>query len=66
MFDFVQDCLIEHLGTIVRPAVVYGPYSYTWGLQEAILINQGKGVLIDGANNIVSTLIGIPGGVSIS
>ena len=46
--------LIIIKGTIVRPAVVYGPYSYTWGLQEAILINQGKGVLIDGANNIVS------------
>jgi len=40
----------ELLWTIIRPAVVYGPHSYTWGLQEAILINQGKGVLIDGAN----------------
>jgi len=35
--------------TIVRPAVVYGPHSYTWGLQEAILIEQGKGVLVDNA-----------------
>ena len=52
MFVFMlSNTLNNHpIGTIVRPAVVYGPYSYTWGLQEAILINQGKGVLIDGAN----------------
>eukprot|EP00011_Vannellida_sp_DIVA3-517-6-12_P007569 CAMPEP_0114616168 /NCGR_PEP_ID=MMETSP0168-20121206/6548_1 /TAXON_ID=95228 ORGANISM="Vannella sp., Strain DIVA3 517/6/12" /NCGR_SAMPLE_ID=MMETSP0168 /ASSEMBLY_ACC=CAM_ASM_000044 /LENGTH=439 /DNA_ID=CAMNT_0001827275 /DNA_START=44 /DNA_END=1361 /DNA_ORIENTATION=+ len=35
--------------TIVRPAVVYGPHSYTWGLQEAMLLHRGRGVTVAGA-----------------
>lgn len=35
--------------TIVRPAVVYGPHSYTWGLQEAMLLQRGRGVCVAGA-----------------
>lgn len=34
--------------TIVRPSVVFGPGSWSWGLEEAQLMYQGKGVLIDG------------------
>ena len=36
--------------TILRPAVVYGERSYSWGLQEARIINKGWGFLVDGSN----------------
>jgi nucleoside-diphosphate-sugar epimerase len=33
--------------TILRPSVVFGPGSWSWGLEDAQLIYQGQGVLID-------------------
>jgi len=33
--------------TIVRPSIVFGPGSWSWGLEEAQLMYQGQGVLID-------------------
>lgn len=33
--------------TILRPAVVFGPGSWSWGLEEAQLMYKGQGVLID-------------------
>jgi nucleoside-diphosphate-sugar epimerase len=33
--------------TILRPSVVFGPGSWSWGLEEAQLMYQGKGVLIN-------------------
>lgn len=35
---------------ILRPAVVYGPRSYSWGYQEAQILARGGGVFIDGSN----------------
>jgi nucleoside-diphosphate-sugar epimerase len=36
--------------TILRPAVVYGERSYSWGLQEARIIHKGWGFLVSGSN----------------
>lgn len=33
--------------TILRPSVVFGPGSWSWGLEEAQLMYQGRGILID-------------------
>jgi nucleoside-diphosphate-sugar epimerase len=35
--------------TILRPAVVYGPRSFSWGLEEAKLLYRRRGILISGS-----------------
>jgi nucleoside-diphosphate-sugar epimerase len=35
--------------TILRPAVVYGPRSFSWGLEEAKLLYRRRGFLISGS-----------------